>query len=682
MTTNQIAPGLRWQVLADWTGHGIWGAANVDLSDDVVGLRWQAGRRGRPVPEFAPPATLELSLRNTAGRYTPGNAASPLAGLVQPGREIWLRAAWLYDDFDDGDGDNDGATASNLDGRQAAGVGGSWQVSSAAGNGFTVQQGAVSGVSGRGRPTDAIATLDAGDPLATLLVRYRRGSGGRGGLVLRCAAADDCLRLRFGSADTLLERVDGRRITSLAAGAALPAGQWHELEITQTAAAVRVFATNRDAAGLVRREILAAGSIANAPDAGRHGLWNGFRNADDRWGGFRAGRSLFVGRISAIEPEHQPGICRITATDMMERLDGIRLFRMLAAGRMDAGAVATSILGWAGLTPADYAVDAGRLLRSGGPRAVWDVTAGEALRRLQREENGLLYADGLGRVRLESDAVRAAVRRNPNPAALAKIAVADTAGDSAALSPSPYAAGREWNDNAGPVANPLTFRYRRAVDHGRQQIWRLNEPLPIPPGGNRTLLATAPDWDAITDVATPAANTDYRATADADGKGADATASIRVTLLAEAESGIAGRGVALRVSNRGAQTAYVQQLRLHAAHCWRADAPTAYTRSAVASDTPTTARTVDCRYADHYAAAQAGADACFAERGRRRAQMELTLPLSAPANRRAAVEGQISDVITAQAPAGSNPTAWFLEGMEVAAGAGMPGWARWWVTEV
>ena len=132
----------------------------------------------------------------------------------------------------------------------------------------------------------------------------------------------------------------------------------------------------------------------------------------------------------------------------------------------------------------------------------------------------------------------------------------------------------------------------------------------------------------------------------------------------------------------------MQHLRLHAAHCWRAAAPTAYTRSDddananAASNTPTQARTVDCRYSDHYAAAQAAADARYTERGRRRPQMELTLPLSAPANRRAAVEGQISDVITAQAPAGGNPTAWFLEGMEVAAGAGMPGWARWWVTAV
>ena len=686
MTSAGIAPGLRWQVLADWTGGGVWGASDIDITGDVVGLRWQAGRRGRPVPEFAPPAMLELSLRNTDGRYTPGNGASPLAGLVRPGREVWLRAAWLYDDFDTA-----GGAASDLDGRNAGGVGGSWRVATAAGNGFTVQQGEVSGVSGRGRPSDAVATLEVGDPLATLLVRYRRGSNGRGGLVLRGAASDNCLRLRFGSADTVLERVDGRRITSLAAGAALTVGQWHELEIMQTADKVRVFATNLDAAGLVRRPILAADSIADAPDSGRHGLWNGFRNAADRWGGFSAGRSLFVGQISGIEPEQTPGICRIAAVDVMGRLDGVRLYRMLAAGPMNSGAVAASLLGWAGLTAADYAADAGRLLRSGGPRAVWDVTAGMALRRLQREENGLVYADGLGRVRLESDAVRAAVRRNPNPAALAKIVVADTAGDAVALSASPYAAEREWSDNAGAVENPVTFRYRRSADHGRQRIWSLNEPLAVPPGGSRTLVATAHDWDAITEVATPAANTDYRATADADGVGADATGNIRVALLAESASGVAGRGVAVRVSNRGAQTAYVQRLRLYAAHCWRADGATAYTRTAadgdgasdnVASGGATAARTVDCHYADHYAAAQSGADARFAERGRRRPQMELSLPLSAIANRRAAVEGQVSDVITAAAPAGKAAEAWFLEGMEMVVSAGAPGWVRWWVTGV
>ena len=40
-----------------------------------------------------------------------------------------------------------------------------------------------------------------------------------------------------------------------------------------------------------------------------------------------------------------------------------------------------------------------------------------------------------------------------------------------------------------------------------------------------------------------------------------------------------------------------------------------------------------CRYADHYAAAQAGAEARLAERSRQRPQLEVTLPLAGSANR-------------------------------------------------
>ena len=418
MTNAAEGPALRWQVLVDWAGRGLWAAAanaNGDVSDDVLTLRWQWGRRGRPAPEFAPPATLELSLRNRDGRYTPGNAASPLAGMVTPGRAVWLRAAYLYDDLAPSAGagsempapsgmrsgseseSESGSGSERLAGRAASGaVRAVWQTR--AGADFTLQGGVASVVAvPSGRPADAIATLDTGDPLATLLVRYRRGSNGLGGFVLRCAAAGECLRLRFGSRHTILERVAGGRATRLAAGVPLAAGQWHELEIVQRdAGSVRVFATNLDAAGRVRREILAAGGIIGAPVSGQHGLWNGFRNAADRWSGFQAGRSLFCGQIVNIEPDFpDAGQCRIRAVDAMQRLDEVRLWRGLPAGAAAAGQIAAAILGWAGLTAADYAVDGGRTLRSGGPRSVWDITAGTALRRLQREGK------------------RAAVRRRP-----------------------------------------------------------------------------------------------------------------------------------------------------------------------------------------------------------------------------------------------------------------------------
>ena len=704
MTNAAEGPALRWQVLVDWAGRGLWGSAanaNGDVSDDVLALRWQWGRRGRPAPEFASPATLELSLRNRDGRYTPGNAASPLAGLVTPGRAVWLRAAYLYDDMASSAGagsempapsgmpsgsgseseSESGSGSEMLAGRAASGaVRAVWQ--QRAGADFTLQGGVASVAAvPSGRPADAIVTLDTGDPLATLLVRYRRGSSGRGGFVLRCAAAGDCLRLRFGSRHTILERVAGGRATRLAAGVPLAAGQWHELEIVQRdAGSVRVFATNLDAAGTVRREILADDDIVGAPVSGQHGLWNRFRNAADRWGGFQAGRSLFCGQIVNIEPDFpDAGQCRIRAVDGMQRLDEVRLWRGLPSGAAAAGQIAAAILGWAGLTAADYAVDGGRTLRSGGPRSVWDITAGTALRRLQREENGLLYADGLGRVCLEGNAVRAAVRAHADPATLARFAIGDTAGGAGAGA---YAGGIVRDDGGAAMEDVVTFRYHRPADQGRQTVWSLNETLAAPAGGELRLLAASDRWEAVSEVAAPVGGVDYAATDDEAGAGADVTANITVSVLSEAASGVSGRGRQLLIRNGGAQTAYLQRLRLTAAHCWQSDNATACRAASAGAGASAAApgRVVRCQYADHYGAAQGAAAARLAEYSRRRAGLELTLPLQHGANIAAAVEGRISDVIagTGAGIAG----VWLLEGMAVDAAGGGAGEARWWLTGV
>ena len=450
-----MASSLRWQVWVDWAGNGIWGADGVDVSGDALGLSWQWGRRGRPLPEFAGPASLELTLRNLDHRYTPGNTGGPLGSNLQPGREIRLRAARRYDDFA-----TSSVAAEDLNGRAPTDGGVRWEVLATTGNGFSVLDGAARGLSGSYPPSDAAALLDTGDPLATLIVRYRRASNGQGGFVLRCAARNNCLRLRCTGSATLLERVSGGSATTLASGAALAVGKWHELEIEQTGGGVRVYATNLEASGLDRRELLAANAIAGAPASGRHGLWHSFRNTTDRWGAFAVGRSLFRGRIAGIAPEYDAGVCRITAGDVMETLEGTRLYRALPGGPMRSGDVGAAILGWAGLAADDYALDDGRTLLTGGPRSVWDVSAARALRRLQREEHGLIYVDGLGRVRLEASSVRAGVYGHDNPTTLAGAVVTDTAGGE-----NPYAAGLRWG--------------RRRGGGGE------NRRFPLPPAGRR-----------------------------------------------------------------------------------------------------------------------------------------------------------------------------------------------------
>ena len=672
---NMITPpALRWQVWIDWAGSSSWDADGSDVSADILGLRWQWGRRGLPVPEFAPAAELKITLRNHDHRYTPGNTGGPSVGNVQPGRRVWLRASRIYDDFATENG-----TSASLDGRATPAGGPRWEVLAVAGNGFSVLDGMSMGQSGGWPPSDAAALLDTGDTLATLTSRYQRNSNGLGGFALRCAARDDCLRLRFANDATILERVSGQEVARLSDGAPLDVEQWYDLEIEQTDGSVRIHAIELGQAGAPRREILAATGITGAPESGRHGLWHGFRNAQDRWDDFAVGRSLFSGHITDINPDYEAGVCRVIAADVMQRLDTVSLHRALAGGLMRSGNVAAAILGWAGLLPGDYALDDGRMLLTGGPRSVWDVSAGRALRRLQREEHGLIYADGLGRVRLESAARRAGVRSHSNPTSMARFSI----GDSAAAH-GPYATALRRDDGTGRVEDAVTFRYRRSSDAGRQQVWTLNEALEIPAGGEQLLLAAPDAWDVIDGIAAPVAGTDYTATDDAAGSGRDVASDITVTILTEAESGIAGKGRALRISNSGQNTAYLQSLDLYANHCWRAQSSSAV-RAESAAGQPLDAergRLVNCRYADNYVAAEGAAQARLAERSSQQPHLEVELPLLIAANLPAVVQGSLSDVVELQAPTQGIAGAWFLEGMEVSVSGGGEGKARWWLTEV
>ena len=673
MATNSP---IRWSVQIDWAGDGSWDANTADISDDVLGLRWQWGRRGLPVPEFAPPAELELTLRNYDHRYTLGNVSGPLAGNVQPNRAVWLRASRMHDDF----AADHGASA-NLNERTAPVGDARWAVLAVAGNGFAVSDGMVRGEGGGWPPSDAVALLDTGDRLATLTAGYRRGSNGQGGLALRCAAVDDCLRLRFANDASILEHVSGRIVTRLSDGAPLDADVWYHLEIEQTASSVRVYAIEIGQAGADWREILAATDMNGTPESGRHGLWHGFRNAQDRWDNFGVGRSLFTGRITGIDPDHEAGACRIAAADMAQRLETVHLHRALPGGLMRSGNVAAAILGWAGLTSGEYELDDGRMLLTGGPRSVWGVSAGRALRRLQREEHGFMYADGRARVRLEAATRRESLRNRPNPVSAARFSIGDIANTD-----DPYAMALHRDDGANAVEDSVTFRYRRSSDEGRQRVWSLNEALEIPADGEQLVLVATDSWDMIDGLGAPASGTDYTATDDAAGAGTDATDDITIEFVAEVESGIIGKGRVVRIINRGTGTAYLQSLDLYADHCWRTQTSSAVrVRSNAASgSTALTGRSrlIGCRYADHHAAAQGAAQARLADRSSQRPHVEVELQLPSEGNRRAATESRISDVVEMRAAAQGITGAWFLEGMEVTVKGGGDGEARWWLTEV
>ena len=532
-------PALRWQVWVNWAGDGIWGTEDVDISEDVLGLRWGWGRRGLPLPEFAAPARLELTLNNADHRYTPGNDGGPLGKNVRPGREVRLRVSRLHDDFATA-----GAVSEDLAQRAAAFGDALWEVIATEGNGFAVLDGEARGTAGSFPPSDAVALLDTGDATATLTARYRRATNGQGGFVLRCVAAKNCLRLRFDHTSSVLERVAGSTVTRLASGDPLALAAWHDLEIEQTADSVLVHAINLETGDRVGRTLLSASGIADAPDSGRHGLWHSFRNTADRWGSFGVGRGLFRGQVTAISPNYADGTCRIEAADVMWRLESAQLRRSLPGGPLRSGDVAASILAWSGLASGEYRLASGRVLLTGGARSVWEVSAARALRRLQREEHGLIYTDGQGRLRLEAATLRSDIRAHDDPASLARVTVGDTAGNAG-----PYASNLRRDDGASATEDAVVFRYRRLVDEGKQRVWSLNEPLAIDAGQERLALAASEAWEAIDGALTPVAQTDYTATDDAAGAGANVTDDITVTLLTEAEAGIGGRGRMLRIRN-------------------------------------------------------------------------------------------------------------------------------------
>ena len=251
----------------------------------------------------------------------------------------------------------------------------------------------------------------------------------------------------------------------------------------------------------------------------------------------------------------------------------------------------------------------------------------------------------------------------------------DTAGGSTA-----YASGMIWDSGTAAVESEVTFRYFRPVDNGRQQIWTLPEPLTLEPQSGETLLATTDEYEAITGVETPAGATDFEATANADGTGDDVTDSVTVEPVAEADSAVAGRGVALRIRNDSTSIAYLQRLEVYAGHCWRASAEVAY-RADVPRDSPIS-RVVECWFIDNHAAARATADARLNDRSVARPQLEIALPLVSWANLRAVVEARLSEVVAVQATTQSISGAWLLEGMEIKAVVGSPPAARWWLTQV
>ena len=632
-----------WRIWVDWDDDGVWGEDNEDLTADVQRFDWRWGRgQGN---DHAAPARLNLDLRNDSQKYSPPNSNSALAGNLKTGRRLWAQFAYPYDDFSGG---VDPAGQS-----LPVGDGFSWVKHNLGANGFTAANGQLQAVTGGS--ADAIYTVDFADADAHLGLHYQRNSDAGGGLVLRLASPFNYLRVRFGATGTVLERVAFGAVTSIRSGNALTAGVNYFMEVDLHGPSVRLFVTDLDAGASERQEILDGAGSAGNLTATRHGLWHNGSAATDRWSHFGGWRSFFHGQVDSIVPNPGQKSCRLTAFDALQNLESVRIYNLITGNSVRSGSVAGSILNWAGFTAADRQLEQGQVLVSSGPRAVWRTTARQGLNAVQEEEDGFIYVDGRGYLRLE-----AAGHRDAAPHTASRVTL------NTAKASSPYLSGLTWDDGSDGLENSVSFRYRRLESHGLQEIWRLREVAAIPAGETQEFLAESSDYDAVESVRTPLANTDYTANSAADGTGTDLTSSLTVTLIEAAK--FQGRGRLVRVVNGHATaTAYVTLLKLRADRAYKFSEPTIYQTQETASQTAHGERAgeVDCRFIDNYAAAQSAAGSRLARKKERKPRLTLTLPNGDGKNLMQMVHRTLSDRVTVvYSDMGINQD-FFIEGMEL-----------------
>ena len=429
-----------WRIWVDWDADGIWGETNEDVTSDVMELHWEWGRE--LTRDRVRPALLDLIMRNDDHKYSPPNSSSPLSGNLKAGRRVWARFAYPYDDFAGSDGTDLSGREIPVDSNFA------WVKENSGSNGFEVFGNRVRAVTGGA--SDAIYTLDFGDADSYIGLKYNRATNANGGLVLRFISMSDYLRVRFGNTTTVLEHVVSGTPTNIRSGDALTAGVNYFIEIEMHGPSIRMFATDLDAGTADRIEILDGAGTAGNTAATKHGLWHDGTANTDRWDDFGGWPSFFYGLVDSIVPQPGKGSqsCHLRAYDELQRLGDTLIFNLITGSGLRADTVTDKILTWAGFSVNDRELDNGRVLIAGEPRTLWRISARTALHAVQDEEDGFIYIDGLGYLRLEESGHRGSGSHSASRATFQ-----DT------RSNSPYVSRLSWDDGSDGVENDITFRY-------------------------------------------------------------------------------------------------------------------------------------------------------------------------------------------------------------------------------
>ncbi len=632
----------KWKLMVDWIGDGRFEGAHDDITADTLGLSLRHMRDLKS--DYIDPAQLDIRLNNAGHKYSPPNSASPLSGDLNPGRKVWLRAAFPCDEFG-------GEPGESLDDR-APEFGSAYRWT-ARNDDFRVSGSGGARTHGT-RAGRRVATMDFALVDASFGCYFTRGSDANrhGGLTLRYADANNYLYLRVTGTALELRKIE-QGSDALVEDALFDwnAGAKRFVQIELHDQMIRVFVDNR--------QVLEALSSFNV-DATGHGLYcDG--PADHLWQQFGGWVSLFYGDLHSIDPRPAERRCLLRAYDEMRRLESVTLYMYASSPFPQASDdILGDILSYAGSESRLRMLDAGiELVPQLWSPPLWGVRASDEIRRLQDEEDGFIYVDGHGFWRLEDRSHREA---GPHTTARATLRAQKDGTDA-------YFADLEWSDGADNIENKLFMRIRDASNHGHRTVWTLSETPYFEAGETREFLAESEDFDIVGGQLALLPQTDYRANTLPDGSGTNITAEISVSFPATRLYN--GKGTLLRV-RFGETAGYLTRLGLRSVNALTYNAALLLTAENAGSRNTygQRIRSLDARWTREAFRAQATLDRRLARRSSPRTAIRALLPNGSDANALLMLQLRLSDRVALRFQDMGVSSDFFVEGHSLEVGQG------------
>lgn len=494
-----------YQVLIDWSGDSEFDDADEDVTADVVLVN--IDRLRDPITDYMNGTVLDLQLNNADHKYSPSKGT--ITGL-QPGRKVWVRMWYPYDDFI-------GAVDTGLD-AHTPDLDSEWAWVEVAGDWSLDGSGAAQTASAEARLT---AAMEFNDADVTVYTRLTKGASN--------VKVGICVRMSSGGGDYAQVIIDGstlfldKRVSSSTSTVASTSHSWangttKDLWVQIHGNRFRIYINN-----ILELDVELDDAALNGNT--RHGLYSR-GSTNSKWENFGGFRSLFFGKIDTIKPRPRPGAeyCYIRAVDDFEIARATTLFMASDASfPQQTKDILDDVLDFMDIASDARILDFGEHLVPNdgedfsGPS--WNVDALSAIQKLQDEEDGFIYIDGYGFWRFE-DYGHKLSPEHKTPKSIYK----DTDDGT-----NPYFEDLSWEDGVEYIENVIDMQIAPGTDGATANFFSMKEVPFFNAAESRDFLVEA-TFDAIAEEIAPVVTTDYTANTKADGSGSDLSGNLTVSL--------------------------------------------------------------------------------------------------------------------------------------------------------